>query len=283
MESYTILVKILDHLHIADAIDAEFQLKSYLHQERVHCHPEPWIMQRLSRSWCAFQVLRNYGPKGRSVGKIVEEMSKKGLREFSSARNAKSSVASTCAHDTAFARVAPGTFALRAVPGVVEVQLLSSRNNWPVCCYSPSGSSFSSRLQKIVPPRQGLKRCRMVGSTGWHIGQRELKLKACKAQQVLPFDWHLYIMLPMASVDFFLSETNCSVGLTLQVPPSTPGTKSTPAEREEEEEPEEPVIKPAPRFAKFDRNNFKCTRCLKVDHCFLGERPCHVKPPAPAC
>ena len=69
------------------------------------------------------QVLKNYGNKGRSVGKIVEEMSKKGLREFSSARNAKSSVASTCAHDAAFARVAPGTFALRAVPGVVEVIL----------------------------------------------------------------------------------------------------------------------------------------------------------------
>ncbi|KAL3155881.1 hypothetical protein ABBQ32_012881 [Trebouxia sp. C0010 RCD-2024] len=117
-----------------------------------------------------FQVLRNYGHKGRSVSKIVEEMSKKGLREFSNARNAKSSVASTCAHDAAFARVAPGTFALRSVPGVVEV------------------------------------------------------------------------------------------------PPSTPGTKSTPADREEEEEPEEPIIKPAPRFAKFERNNFKCTRCLKMHH-----------------
>lgn len=57
------------------------------------------------------------------MGKIVEEMFKKGLREFSSARNAKSSVASTCAHDTAFARVAPGTFALRAVPGVIEVRM----------------------------------------------------------------------------------------------------------------------------------------------------------------
>ncbi len=70
------------------------------------------------------QVLKNYGHKGhkgQSVGRIVEEMSKRGLRDFSSARNAKSSVASTCAHDTAFARVAPGTFALRAVPGVVEV------------------------------------------------------------------------------------------------------------------------------------------------------------------
>lgn len=67
------------------------------------------------------QVLRNYGHKGRSVSKIVEEMSKKGLRDFSNARNAKSSVASTCAHDAAFARVAPGTFALRSVPGVVEV------------------------------------------------------------------------------------------------------------------------------------------------------------------
>lgn len=68
------------------------------------------------------QVLKNYGHKGQSVGRIVEEMSKRGLRDFSSARNAKSSVASTCAHDTAFARVAPGTFALRAVPGVVEVR-----------------------------------------------------------------------------------------------------------------------------------------------------------------
>ena len=71
----------------------------------------------------ALQVLRNYGNKGRSVGKIVEEMSKKGLRDFSNARNAKSSVASTCAHDTAFARVAPGTFALRAMPGVIEVSV----------------------------------------------------------------------------------------------------------------------------------------------------------------
>lgn len=49
-----------------------------------------------------------------------------------------------------------------------------------------------------------------------------------------------------------------------QVPPSTPGTKSTPADHEEEAEPEEAVIKPAPRFAKFERNNFKCSRCLKV-------------------
>lgn len=51
---------------------------------------------------------------------------------------------------------------------------------------------------------------------------------------------------------------------TAQVPPSTPGTKSTPADHEEEAEPEEAVIKPAPRFAKFERNNFKCSRCLKV-------------------
>jgi hypothetical protein len=50
----------------------------------------------------------------------------------------------------------------------------------------------------------------------------------------------------------------------VQVPPSTPGTKSVPAHHEEEAEPEEAVIKPAPRFAKFDRNNFKCSRCLKV-------------------
>lgn len=51
-----------------------------------------------------------------------------------------------------------------------------------------------------------------------------------------------------------------------QVPPSTPGTKSTPADHEEEEaeQAEEAVIKPAPRFAKFERNNFKCSRCLKV-------------------
>ena len=99
-------------------------------------------MQHLLRSWCAFQVLRNYGPKGRSVGKIVEEMSKKGLREFSSARNAKSSVASTCAHDTAFARVAPGTFALRAVPGVVEVHAPSSILAWRFCCRYSSAAAF---------------------------------------------------------------------------------------------------------------------------------------------
>ena len=69
-----------------------------------------------------------------------------------------------------------------------------------------------------------------------------------------------------------LPSPNCVV--VFQVPPSTPGTKSTPAEREEEEEPEEPVIKPAPRFAKFERNNFKCTRCLKV--CYA--MPCHAGP-----
>ena len=85
------------------------------------------------------------------MGKIVEEMSKRGLRDFSSARNAKSSVASTCAHDTAFARVAPGTFALRAVPGVVEVThthttspqsaptvvpTICSLEFGPCCCFS---------------------------------------------------------------------------------------------------------------------------------------------------
>lgn len=74
----------------------------------------------------ALQVLRNYGPKGQSVGKIVDEMADRGLRVFSTVRNAKSSVASTCANDAAFARVAPGTFALRAVPGVVEVSPLTA-------------------------------------------------------------------------------------------------------------------------------------------------------------
>ena len=74
-------------------------------------------------------MLRNYGPKGQSVGKIVDEMAERGLRVFGTARNAKSSVASTCANDTAFARVAPGTFALRAVPGVVEVSPLTGPSN----------------------------------------------------------------------------------------------------------------------------------------------------------
>ena len=66
----------------------------------------------------------------------------------------------------------------------------------------------------------------------------------------------------------FRNDSGKVVGaLCFQVPPSTPGTKSAqPAEPEEEEqEPAaEPAAKPAPRFAKFDRNNFKCTRCLKV-------------------
>ena len=56
--------------------------------------------------WLSWQVLKHYGPKGRSVSKIVEEMAKFGVREFSTALNAKTSFASIFAHDTAFAQLA---------------------------------------------------------------------------------------------------------------------------------------------------------------------------------
>ena len=73
-------------------------------------------------------------------------------------------------------------------------------------------------------------------------------------------------LVPCLKVLPLLALPSPNSAVLVQIPPSTPGTKSTPADREEEEEPEEPVIKPAPRFAKFERNNFKCTRCLKVCH-----------------
>lgn len=134
----------LPHLHAFGCLDQHSLIRSSTHSSCTFMRPTPKPFCTPAR--LLPQVLKNYGHKGRSVSKIVEEMSKKGLREFSNARNAKSSVASTCAHDTAFARVAPGTFALRAVPGVVEVTHL----HYPLRTARTTASAvlFLERLQK---------------------------------------------------------------------------------------------------------------------------------------
>ena len=75
---------------------------------------------------CA-QVLKDAGAEGLQIGKIVQELQRRGLRTFEDMTKAKNSIGSSCGHEVAFARVSPGVFALRCLPGVVEVS----------CCLQP--------------------------------------------------------------------------------------------------------------------------------------------------
>ena len=67
------------------------------------------------------QVLKDAGAEGLQIGKIVQELQRRGLRTFEDMTKAKNSIGSSCGHEVAFARVSPGVFALRCLPGVVEV------------------------------------------------------------------------------------------------------------------------------------------------------------------
>ncbi|KAK9824389.1 hypothetical protein WJX72_009931 [[Myrmecia] bisecta] len=77
-----------------------------------------------------YDILRDCGPQGSSVASIVDGLQSSGVKVWEDQRIAKSSVASICGHDDAFARIGQGRFALRAFPGVVEVIAAPPRANF---------------------------------------------------------------------------------------------------------------------------------------------------------
>lgn len=93
------------------------------------------------------QVLKDAGAEGLQIGKIVQELQRRGLRTFEDMTKAKNSIGSSCGHEVAFARVSPGVFALRCLPGVVEVS----------CCSDLSGAALASghklcqHIQECLP------------------------------------------------------------------------------------------------------------------------------------
>ncbi len=63
----------------------------------------------------ALALLREAGAGGLAIAEIAEGIQARGLKAWDEARQARNSVASTCGGDPAFARVAPGRFALRCL------------------------------------------------------------------------------------------------------------------------------------------------------------------------
>lgn len=70
------------------------------------------------------QALKAAGPDGLDTGGLVAAVTAAGVKswEEEEQRKAKSSVASTCAHDPAFARLEKGRFALRILRPDLEVR-----------------------------------------------------------------------------------------------------------------------------------------------------------------
>ncbi len=96
-----------------------------LRQRRQSSHQRPAGINEECR--VCVQVLKDAGAEGLQIGKIVQELQRRGLRTFEDMTKAKNSIGSSCGHEVAFARVSPGVFALRCLPGVVEVS----------CCFRP--------------------------------------------------------------------------------------------------------------------------------------------------
>ncbi len=67
------------------------------------------------------QALREAGPAGLDTGEMAAAVTASGVRAWEQERIAKSSCASTCIHDPAFARVEKGRFALRVLRPDLEV------------------------------------------------------------------------------------------------------------------------------------------------------------------
>ena len=69
----------------------------------------------------AFQVLKNSGPEGMSLGDIVDASQRLGLRDWSACKQPKTTINVCISQDAAFVKVAPGRFGLRA-NGAVELE-----------------------------------------------------------------------------------------------------------------------------------------------------------------
>ncbi len=64
---------------------------------------------------CIFQVLEEAGPAGLQVAQIVDITQERGMKDWRGVLTPKCTVSASCSTDSVFVRVAPGTFALRAL------------------------------------------------------------------------------------------------------------------------------------------------------------------------
>ena len=62
-----------------------------------------------------FQVLEEAGPEGLQVSQIVQVTQERGMKDWRRLLTPKCTVSASCSTDSVFVRVAPGTFALRAL------------------------------------------------------------------------------------------------------------------------------------------------------------------------
>ncbi|KAK9865721.1 hypothetical protein WJX84_004504 [Apatococcus fuscideae] len=93
-----------------------------------------------------FHLLKEAGPRGSTLGELVNGVQQAGLKSWTDMRIAKSSIASTCGHDLAFGRLPHGRFALRGLPGVR--QALASH---------PGSANFGAAAAKLKQGRGGVK------------------------------------------------------------------------------------------------------------------------------
>lgn len=82
----------------------------------------------MSEEVCTRQALKAVGKEGLGTAALVEAVVAAGVKTWEDQRIAKSSVASTCTHDPAFARLQKGRFALRVLRPDLEVPELQVRD-----------------------------------------------------------------------------------------------------------------------------------------------------------
>lgn len=75
-----------------------------------------------------FTLLKEAGTSGMSINEIVDTLQERGLKTWEEPRQARNSITSTCGHDSAFARIAPGRFALRCLLPSQKVEITPTAN-----------------------------------------------------------------------------------------------------------------------------------------------------------
>ena len=73
-----------------------------------------------------FQVLEEAGPAGLQVSQIVEITQERGMKDWRGVLTPKCTVSASCSTDPVFVRVAPGTFALRALLDKDSIPVVST-------------------------------------------------------------------------------------------------------------------------------------------------------------
>uniref|UniRef100_A0A061RK79 Bromodomain adjacent to zinc finger domain protein 1A n=1 Tax=Tetraselmis sp. GSL018 TaxID=582737 RepID=A0A061RK79_9CHLO len=97
-----------------------------------------------------FRILRESGVQGLTISEIAEAMHGFGLKDWGDIKTAKNSIASTCLHDAAFARVAKGRFALRALPGVLEAEASVKGNDAVIATAAKAVAQIEVQAMKFI-------------------------------------------------------------------------------------------------------------------------------------